>query len=167
MLRSDSERIAEHLRDEQPLLDDLFGAGGYTIEAVNEHCCLLRSDQIEIVFAYDPRDRWVCADIKPLTLPMNLREQISSHMWPPFAGRPASMQSKGPLDAERVRAELRLIEEIIRAERAAPGTLRDWAFFTSGYNRCYTDRVSDDFRDRWRLRFLGRLFGPRHGADGS
>lgn len=69
------------------------------------------------------------------------------------------MQSKGPLDAERVRAELTLVEEIARAELAAPGTLRDWAFYTWGYDRCYTDRVSADFRNTWRLQFVARLTG--------
>lgn len=165
MLRSDGQRIAEQLRNEQPLLDELFGHGGYAIEAVDDHRCLLRSGWLEIAFAYDPRDRWMVSTVEPLTLPESLRDQIPSHLWPPFAGRPASFRGKGPLDAERVRAELRTIEEIVRAELAAPGTLRDWAFFTWGYNCCCTDRVSANFRDSWRLRFLGRLAGPGDEKD--
>ena len=158
---SDAQRIAEHLRKERALLDDLFGPDSYSIEVPSQYRCLLRSDWVEVTFAYDPRDRWIDSAVEPLLLPDHLRDLIPSHLWPPFAGGTRSIESKGPLEAERVKAELRLVERILRAEIEAPGTLRDWAFFTRGYSYCYTDRVSADFRDRWRLKFLERLVGPR------
>jgi hypothetical protein len=161
MSNSDAQRIAEHLSAEQALLDELFGPGGYSIAVPDQHRCMLLSDWVEITFVYDPRDRWVDSAVEPLILPDHLRDLIPSHLWQPFAGGIRSMQSKGPLDSERMKAELRLVETIVRAELEAPGTLRDWAFFTWGYNSCYNDRVSADFRNRWRLQFLARLAGPQ------
>lgn len=160
---SDAQRIAEHLREERGLLDDLFGPDSYSIDVPGPQHCVVRSDWVEVTFTYDPRDRWVDSAIEPLFLPERLRDLIPTHLWPPFSGGTRSMQSKGSLDAETVRAELRLVQQILRAELDAPGTLRDWAFFTRGYSYCYTDRVSADFRNRWRLLFLERLVGPRSG----
>jgi hypothetical protein len=162
MSNSDAQRIAEHLGKEQALLDELFGPDGYLIKVRDPDRCELRSDWVEVTFAYDRRDRWIDSAVELLFLPDRLRDLIPSHLWPPFTGSNRSVQSKGPLDAERVRAELRLVEQIVRAELEAPGTLRDWAFFTWGYNRCYNDRVSADFRNCWRMQFLERLIGPDH-----
>ncbi len=131
-------RLADLVRRQIPLLDDLFGVGGYEVVDTSAEACELQASWVDIALSYDWRDQWVGAMLKPLLVPPDIADTYPDYSWLKFCGIEAGELRKGALDQQQVSEALTLIRpivELFRDEQRA----RDALWFVRGYSEAYTD----------------------------
>jgi hypothetical protein len=106
-------RLADVVRRQFALLDDLFAGGAYEIVDSAPLACDLRAEWVEVALAYDSRDAWVIAQLKPLTVPDNISDSYPDHSWLGFCGIDVGVRRKSALDDQQVIDELNLIRPIV------------------------------------------------------
>jgi hypothetical protein len=136
-------RIADVVRRQSSLLTELFGDAYDLVDAGPEEC-EMRTNWVKVSLAYDWRDQWVSADLKPLTVPDSLSDTYPDHCWLDFCGIDVGVPRKSGLDDQQVVDALRLIHPVI--ELFKDGRLaRDALFFVRGYSHAYTDWASGNW----------------------
>lgn len=131
-------RLADLVRHQSSLLDDLFGVDGYEIADTSAETCELQAGWVEVALSFDRRDLWVGAMLKPLLVSADISDTYSDYLWLKFCGIEAGTPRKGELDQQQVSEALSLIQPIIelfKDERRA----RDALWFVRGYGEAYTD----------------------------
>ena len=130
--------LSDLLRQQHKLLDEIFGRGSYQIEEIRPAVCELKTAEVEIEFAFDPRDRWVSSMIKPLNVPADLVESYPAGTFLRFCDIDEPVRRKSNLNGDQIVAELELIEPAIRLLRD-PQKCREAVWFARGYCAAYTD----------------------------
>jgi hypothetical protein len=135
-------RLAELLQRQESLLDEIFGKSVYQIEDSDEQFCVLRTEAVEIEFAYDWRDQWLASSIKPLNVPPAVAETNIIETWVRFQDKEVALRRKSQLDDRQVIDELKLVRQVMTDIFTDPQTARDAAYFAWGYTIAYNDWAS-------------------------
>jgi hypothetical protein len=134
-------RLADIVRQQSLLLEDLLAGAAFEIVDEDPEVCTLRTSWVEVVLAYDWRDQWVTALLKPLTVPDDMTDSYPDHLWLKFCGIETGEHRKSALDERQVIDAFNLIRpivELFKGDRAA----RDALWFVRGYSHAYTDWAS-------------------------
>ena len=133
-------KLLDLVRSNAPLLNELFGLGGYRIDPADE-AVKVRASWMELLLTYDPRNQWVSSLIKPLSIPSEMSEEHTSDSLLRFLGIDVGTRRKGDLGERQVADELNLIRPLavlLQEESKA----RDAVTFVNGYNAAYTDHFA-------------------------
>jgi hypothetical protein len=130
--------LADLVRAQAQLLDEMFGNGDYGIDASEEDLVRIRTEWMELSLVYDLRDQWVCSSVKPLRVPDTMSEDEPIDTLLRFLNIDADVRRKSALDEQQV------VDELIRAGPLARllkdgSRSRDAINFVSGYSAAYTD----------------------------
>jgi hypothetical protein len=137
-------RLADVVRRHSSLLDELFGDGSYDVVEVGPEACELRTDWVEVALAYDWRDQWVSAELKPLKVPDDLSDSYPDHSWLRFCGIEVNAPRKSALDDQQVIDGLNVIRPIVELFKDSR-LARDALWFVRGYSHAYTDWASGNW----------------------
>lgn len=116
-----------------PLLDQLFGAGQFKVNAVNDDCCEIVTHTAQIHVAYDSRRMTTDSQLRALQVPQELSESMPAEWWLRFLDQDGPLRRHGPLDESQVAQELHLISDIVQSALSDLRTARDAACFLKGY----------------------------------
>ncbi|HET6940934.1 MAG TPA: hypothetical protein VFH89_02110 [Sphingomicrobium sp.] len=125
--------LCDLILNNEPLLDQLFGAGRFKIKEVNDLCCEIVTDAAQIHVAYDLYRMTTDSQLRPLQVPEDLSESMPVEWWLRYLDRDDPLRRRGPLTAEQVTAELHLVGDIIQSALATLHAARDAACFLKGY----------------------------------
>lgn len=137
-------KLSDLLRRQQPLLDKLFGKGGYRIEGDASDEARIHADWMELSLVYDPRDEFASSMIRPLNVPADQSEPHTSDALLRYCGIEVGPRRKSALDERQVADELALIAPLIPLLKDKRKS-RDATWFVRGYNTAYTDWASGDW----------------------
>lgn len=134
-------KLADALGANVPLLNEIFGHGGYRIDTDDEDSVRVSAKGMELLLVYDPRDQFVSSSIKPLRVPDGMSEEHTSDTLLRFLDIDAGVRRKSALDEQQVRDELELVRPLVQLLEDE-GKSRDAVRFVNGYNAAYTDYCS-------------------------
>ena len=134
-----SSGLTEVLERHRPMLDEIFGRGGYALDESDGELCVIRARVAEVAMAYDEQHGWLTCLVKPLLVAEEVQESYPIDDWVRFSGRPAPCRSGGELDDRQVEAELNLLRQVVTETLADPQRARDAVNFLLGYNAAYTE----------------------------
>lgn len=137
-------RLADLVRRQSVLLDEVFGPDTYEIADTTREACDLKTSWVEVSLSYDWRDRWVDAALKPLTVPADVADVCDDHVLLKFCGVEVGERRKSAMDDQQVVDALVLIRpivELFKDNRSA----RDALWFVRGYSEAYTDWASGNW----------------------
>jgi hypothetical protein len=137
-------RLADVVRRQSSLLDEIFGEDAYAIVDAGLRACELRTGWVEVALAYDSRDQWVSAQLKPLTVPDDLSDYYPDHSWLMFCGIEVGASRKSAMDDQQVTDALSLIRPIVQLFKDS-GLARDALWFVRGYSHAYTEWASGNW----------------------
>lgn len=109
--------------------------------------CRIATSDVTVRFVYDHRDSEVSASITPIRIlgaehpmldPADAENLVDA--WLRSQGEEWPRRPRGPLRAEQVVFELRLVERALKQVFVDPDRVRDALIFVAGYNSGYTDR---------------------------
>ena len=133
-----SSPLAEIVRRQSALLDDLFGKDAYAIDETDPEECRVRTSWVEVQLICNWRDQCIDVALEPLKAPLEIRESHSAWLWFRFLDMDVASSHNCALDDHQVISELRRIRPILallRDERRTTEAL----WFLRGYNSAYTD----------------------------
>jgi hypothetical protein len=121
------------------LLDDIFGAGAYQIEATDE-ATFVKTEWMELQLVYDPRDQCVHSWSNRSEFP-NLSLNHSTDTLLSFLHTGVGDRRQSRLDEQQVRDELNFVRPVIQTLKDERRSC-DATWFVNGYNAAYTDYCS-------------------------
>lgn len=130
--------LSDLVRRQSALLDDLFFGAPHELVDVSPEACMLRTAWVEMDLAYDWRDQFVDARLKPLNAPDEISDSYPDISWLRFLGIEAEPHRKSALDDQQVIDELNLVRPILELFKDGART-RDALWFLNGYSQAYTD----------------------------
>ena len=134
-------KLADILRANAPLLNEIFGNGGYRIDADEEDLVRVRAEWMELLLVYDFRDQFVSSSVKPLRVPDDMSEEHTSDTLLRFLDVDVGLRRKSALDEQQVTDELNLVRPLAQLLKDDCNS-RDAVWFVNGYNAAYTDYCS-------------------------
>lgn len=134
-------KLADMVRANAPLLNEMFGNGGYRIDADEANSVRVRTEWMELLLIYDFRDKFVSSSVKPLLVPDDMSEEHTSDTLLRFLRVDVGVRRKSALDEQQVRDELDLVSPLAQLLRDDCKS-RDAVWFVNGYNAAYTDYCS-------------------------
>lgn len=134
-------KLADILRANAPLLNEIFGDGGYRIEVDEEDLVRVRAEWMELLLVYDFRDQFVSSSVKPLRVPDDMSEECTSGTLLRFLDVDVGVRRKSALDEQQVADELNLVRPLAQLLKDDCKS-RDAVCFVNGYNAAYTDYCS-------------------------
>lgn len=132
------------LQRQQPLLDELFGKGAYSVDADVPHQARIIADWLELSLVYDWRDQFISSSITPLNVPPEQSEPHTIDTLLRFCGVTVGVRRKSALDEQQVTDELARIAPLIQLLKDDRKS-RDATWFVRGYNDAYTAWASGEW----------------------
>jgi hypothetical protein len=136
---------AAHLADlaqrRSQLLDELFGKGAYQLDDEAPEVCTISTSWAEVRLAYDRRDQWVSATMKPLRVPADISDSYPAHSWLRFLDQDPGTLRKSALDDRQLTDALDLIRPVLELFKDEQRS-RDALWFVRGYSAAYGDWAS-------------------------
>jgi hypothetical protein len=133
--------LAEALRANAPLLNEIFGSGGYRIDADEEDLVRVRAEWMELLLVYDFRDQFVSSSVRPLLVHEDMSEEHTADTLLRFLNIDVGVRRRSALDEKQVADELNLIRPLAQLLKDVCKS-RDAVWFVNGYNAAYTDHYS-------------------------
>lgn len=133
--------MSEILQRHQHILDRLFGAANYEIEAHRDEVATIRTPWMQVSFTCDWRDQFISSSIRPLRVPPENSVECTTNTLLRYCGIHTAVRSRGIVDDQQIIDELNRIRplvDLLKDERKS----RDAVSFVRGYNSAYTDYMS-------------------------
>ena len=134
-------KLADIMRTKTPLLNEIFGHGGFRIDADEEDLVRVRAEWMELLLVYDFRDQFVSSSIKPLRVPEDMSEEHTTDTLLRFLDIDVGVRRKSALDEQQVTDELNIVRPLAQLLQDDCKS-RDAVWFVNGYNAAYTDYCS-------------------------
>jgi hypothetical protein len=136
------QTLADLIRRQTSMLDDIFGVGNYSIDATEDGDCIVRSQTIEAQFDYGSRERRIFLTIKALAVPTHISERHPIETWVSFLDKELPLTTSGPLSDHQIIEVLGFLEQLVKGIFADAETARNAAYYAWGYNSAYNDWAS-------------------------
>ena len=141
--RTPPQRMAELLRQEQPLLERAIQGEAYEVIDEAEGLCRVVTDRYTVTFGWMWRERWIDAEIEPhdVSHPLDPYAKYSARSWLEAHGFPTLPRRSGSMSSLLLRDELESVGEVVARILSDERTLRQALFYLAGQMAGYNDRV--------------------------